>query len=77
MGSKDSLAEKVEELDQFKWKDSVIRYSDGEGRVQVASEESAEEVVSDRVEFLENEVRKSEETLMELKQELDDLKGEE
>jgi len=52
-----------------------IQYQDGVGQEEkTVDEDSTEEVVQDRIEFLEDEVRKSEETLMELKQELDELK---
>jgi len=55
-----------------------IEYKDGVGQEEkTVDESSTEEVVQDRIEFLEDEVKKSEETLMELKQELDELKDDE
>lgn len=55
-----------------------ISYKAGVGEAEkTVDEDSTAEVVQDRVEFLEEEVRKSQEDLMELKQELDELRGEE
>lgn len=55
--------------------DSGISYSDGVGEEEKKVDaESTEELMQDRVEFLEDEVRKSQEDLMELKQELDEAR---
>lgn len=54
-----------------------IEYKDGVGQdKKTVDDASTEEVVQDRIEFLEDEIRKSEETVIELKQELDELKDE-
>lgn len=56
---------------------SGIQYSDGVGQEEKeVTSDSTEEVVQDRIDFLEEEIRKSEGTVMELKQELDQLKDE-
>jgi hypothetical protein len=55
-----------------------VQYKDGVGQeeIEVASD-STEAVLRSRIDFLEGEVGGSEETVMELKQELDQLKDEE
>jgi hypothetical protein len=73
---KRKLAEDLKGI-QPKTQSSGIQYSDGVGQEEKeATEDSTEEVVQDRIDFLEDEIRKSEETVMELKQELDQLKEE-
>ena len=63
----------VQVKDEF----SGIQYSDGVGQEErEVTEDSIEGVVQDRIDFLEDEIRKSEETVMELKQELDELREE-
>jgi len=64
-------------IQDLQGEESGIQYQDGVGQEEKTVDEgSTEEVVQDRIEFLEDEVRKSEATLMELKQELDELKDE-
>jgi hypothetical protein len=55
--------------------DTGISYSDGVGEGEkTVDSDSTEEVLQDRVEFLEDEVRKSQEDLIELKRELDEAR---
>lgn len=71
------VAERIEELFSEVSPSSGISYraGDGEGEQNV-DRSSTDEVVQDRIDFLEEEIRKSQEDLMELKQELDELREE-
>lgn len=59
-------------------RETGISYRGGVGQEEkTVDEDSTAEVVQDRIEFLEEEVRKSQEDLIELKQELDELRDQE